>query len=128
MNEAPGVELHAPRGFARVVVSMFFGDPAATIQAASGPLRRIIVIAMRAPQVPGVPPIVALDSRQHSRPGHAMCLLWGQRVELAGEVPIFGSVRDAFAGAIDWGAHTEPASHRAYVRIEHVTIDGHRLT
>lgn len=127
MNKSPGVELHAPRGFARVVVGVVFGDPATTI-APPGPLRRIIVIAMRAPQMPGVPPIVALDSRQHSRPGHALCLLWGQQVELAGEVPIFGSVRDAFAGAIDWGAHTEPAGHRAHVRIAHVTIDGHRLT
>jgi len=121
------IELHAPRTFARVVVGIVAGDPNARIHLPNEkPIRRVIVLAMRALQLPGVPPIVALDSREHSAPGHALSLRPGERLELAGEVGIFGNVRDAFAGEIDWGARVDPVDQR--IAIEFVTVDGHRLT
>ena len=121
------IELHAPRELARVVVGIVAGDPGARIHLVTDkPIRRVIVLAMRSPQLPGVPPIVALDSHEHSAQGHALILRPGERLELAGEVGVFGAVREAFAGAIDWGARTDPVGQR--IGIEYVTINGHRLT
>lgn len=118
------VEHHTPTGRATIRVPVRRRLGIAELLA----VRSFAVIAVRVPQVPGAPPLLAMSSAQFSRPGTALELWPGQRVELVGDVPLLGS-EELFHGQLGWavvGIMPALVPMEAF-ELGEITIGGHPL-
>jgi len=116
------ITTQAPGEVVTLRVGLVAGDPERRIHLPGElPIRRVVVVASRDGKT-----ILALDSRTATKAGRALVWMPGDELELEGEARVFGPVKEAFGGRVDWHAPTQPADQ--VVSIRFVTINGHRLT
>jgi hypothetical protein len=116
------ITTQAPGELVRVRVGLVAGDPERRVHLPGElPIRRVVVVASRDGKT-----LLALDSHTATKQGRALAWMPGEELELEGDARVFGAVKDAFGGRIDWHAPTQPPDQ--VVSIRFVTINGHRLT